>query len=333
MVDEIRRRSRDRSDSLSFYWIASAAVRDEFAREIREQSPDLPICPIVVRTQGFENPNAVAEDLLRALDTESVRLELCRANLAERMRAARRVDIVLIARRELELESSSSPLVLPEWFPLWPSELVTATISDLTWSTHISLDAEDVRVGDIARLVFDLDRELARRLRASHERDHRLVNSFVDLLKKDGEGPSFTRLLSDAEAVLERVTNPRGYRPRISRRTSLVGRIWLLANTTPPDGLRRAAKGLVSALDLPAGVGRDAHEGIVTVLSRPSSPITDPRQRWSFNLIVTLRAACQLITAAAHADEYSAYPLPLVRSMSRDIRASLDNAVERLAAD
>lgn len=330
VVDEVKRRFRNRRDALRFYWVASRDNRNEFAQGLREQSADLPLCPIVVRIRGFENPNAVAFDLLTVL--ESVRSELLHPEFVERIRMASCLDVVLIARRELELDSSSSPIVLPSWFPLSPSTSVMATITDLTWSTHVSLRAEELHVGELGSLVFALDQELVHHLRASHTRNHRLVNSLHDALRsKSDEKASFTGLLSAAQASLDRVTSPRDYRPSTARKPTLVGHLWRLANTTPADSLRKVAKSVVEALDLPAPAP-GFQDSIVAVLGRPSSPISDPRHRWGFNLIITIRAACQLITAAAHADEYGEYPLPLVRSISRDIRISLDESVKILVS-
>lgn len=331
VVDEVRRRSRNRLGTLHFYWIAAPGDRDEFSQGLRGEGVDLPLCPIVVRIGGFVDPNAVAVDLLRVL--ESARSELEHPDFAERMRTANCLDIVLIARRELELESSSSPIVLPSWFPISPSTSVTAMITDLTWSTHVSLSAEELHVGELGNLLFELDRELVRSLRAAHQRDHRLVNSLHDALTARRDAAiSFSDLLSGAEAALDRVTNPRDYRPSTVRTPTLVGRLWRVANTTPADGLGRVARSLVTALDLqPPGVS-DLQESIIAVLGRPSSPMADPLHRWGFDLIVTIRAACQLITAAAHADEYAEYPMPLVRSISRDVRVSLDESVRTLAA-
>lgn len=331
VVDEVRRLSRTSRSALCFYWVASRGDRDKFAKGLQDQSADLPLCPIVVRMGGFVDANAVASDLLRVI--ESARSELLQPGFAERLRKANRLDVVLIARRELELDSSSSPIVLPSWFPVFPSTSVTATIADLTWSTHVSLRADELHAGEIRRLIFELDRELARNLRASHERDHRLVNSFHEALRLESDGNiPFTELLSNADAALDRVTSPRDYRPSTVRNFTFVGRLWRLANTTPADGLGRVAKHVVHALDLSVAEVSAQHESIVTVLGRPSSPIEDPVRRWGFNLIVSIRAACQLITAAAHADEYAEYTLPLVRSISRDIRVSLDESVRTLAA-
>ena len=257
----------------------------------REQSVDLPLCPIVVRIGGFVDPNAVAFDLLRVL--ESARSELLHPDFAERIRTANCLDVVLIARRELELDSTSSPIVLPSWFPLFPCTSVTATVMDLTWSTHISLRAEELHVGEIGSLVFELDRELVKHLRASYKRDHRLVHSLHDALRSKSDGKvAFTDLLSTAETALDRVTNPRDYRPSTVRNPTLVGRLWRLANTMPADSLGKVAKSVVKALDLSPPAVPGFHESIVAVLGRPSSPIGDPLHRWGFSLIVTIRAAC-----------------------------------------
>lgn len=330
VVEEVIRRSRARGGELCFYWVVSGGDRDEFEHRLWELGAHLPLCPIIVRIGGFVDPNAVAVDLLRVLEAARPRLLL--RDLAQRVREANHLDVVLIARRELELDSSSSPIVLPSWFPVFPDMSVTATIMDLTWSTHVSLRAEEVRVGEIGRLLFELDRELVRHLRASYEQDHRLVNSLHDVLRtKEDRAISFPDLLSSAEASLDRVTNPRFYRPRTAKNPTLVGRLWRLANTKHVDGLRREARRTVAALRLaPPTPPPDINESLMAVLSRPSSPIKDPFDRWGFNLIVTIRAACQLITAAAHADEYEAYPLRLVRSVSQDIRTSSDEAVRTL---
>lgn len=54
------------------------------------------------------------------------------------------------------------------------------------------------------------------------------------------------------------------------------------------------------------------------------------RPRWAFELIVTVRGACQLVTAAAHADEYPRFGAQLLQSTSHDLRSFLDGAVKKL---
>ncbi len=165
VLAEVAKRSDTRRGELCFYWVASGGDRDEFAQGLLELSADLPLCPVVVRIGGVVDPNAVAHDLLRVL--ESAKTQLVRPDFAERIRAEGWLDVVLIARRELELDSTSSPVVLPDWFPVRASTSVTATIDDLTWSTRVALSAGEVQVADLRRLVFELDRTLVRVLRTS----------------------------------------------------------------------------------------------------------------------------------------------------------------------
>jgi hypothetical protein len=52
--------------------------------------------------------------------------------------------------------------------------------------------------------------------------------------------------------------------------------------------------------------------------------------RFVRNLLLTLTASAQLITAAAHADAYRAYPVPLLRAASFDLRRAVTDAVRVL---
>ena len=84
----------------------------------------------------------------------------------------------------------------------------------------------------------------------------------------------------------------------------------------------------MDALDVADTEEDDA--SLAAVLNRPSSPIGEARVRWAFALIVTLRSACQLVTAAAHDDSYPRFPTALLRSTSLDLRRFLDAAVAKL---
>lgn len=134
--------------------------------------------------------------------------------------------------------------------------------------------------------------------------------------------------LQRIERTLEEVRNPTGYRPSASKNPTIIGRLWAHVNRTKPDRLAATAQALADALDIPVAEEDDA--SLAAVLNRPSSPIADARVRWSFALIVTLRSACQLVTAAAHDDSYPRFPTSLLQSTSFDLRRFLDAAVVKL---
>lgn len=334
VVEEIRRRrAGSDQDTIRFYWVAVTAEddggdRDRFGRLLREMAGGHPVVPVVLRMRGFEDPNAVANDLARVLEVRGD--DLRSADTRERIVESGFVDFVLIARRGFPLAATSSPLLLPDWFPVSAGENVTARIEDLTWSVEVPLSAPEAHIGDISRLLCELDRILLSRVREAGARDHRLVRGLLDRLQQGGGKPvSFHDFVSKAEAALDGVRNPRGYRPS-ARSATVVGGLWSVTTQTHPDGLGKVARSLTQALQVSAGGAGAREESIMAVLARPSSPIRDSELRWAFDMIITVRAACQLVTAAAHADEYSRYPVRLLGSLSRELQRSLDGFVDVL---
>lgn len=157
--------------------------------------------------------------------------------------------------------------------------------------------------------------------------DHNRVQSLWSHISRKNDGKIMAEL-NTAKNQLHKIQNPTGYRPSAMSPT-IVGRLWYKVNCTTPDNLVKTAKALAEALDLEDGGGYDDIP-LISVLNRPSNPIQSSYERWSFCLIVALRGACQLVTAAAHADEYPKFPVPLLRSTSLDFRRFLDTAVGAL---
>ena len=114
-----RRRSRadDASDPIRFYWVAitpedEGGDRNRFRRLLSESAGDYPVVPVVLRVAGFEDPNAVMNDLAAVLeDSES---DLRAPDIRERIVRHGFVDFVLVSRREFALAATSSPLLLPD---------------------------------------------------------------------------------------------------------------------------------------------------------------------------------------------------------------------------
>ena len=339
VLDDVRRRrggAGDPGDPITFYWVAITAEdeggdRDRFRRLLRESAGDYPVLPVVLRWAGFEDPNAVMNDLGTVL--ERCKIDLQAQDVRERIVRHGFVDFVLISRREFALAATSSPLLLPEWFPVSAGQEVTARIEDLTWSAGVALSAPEAHIGEIKRLLCELDRILLERVQSVGADDHRLVRGLLDRFQPDpAESVSLEDFLSGAQAALDNVKNPRDYRPS-SRSGTAVGRLWSLSGRTHADGLGKVAPSLAQALQVGAQELEGHEESIMAVLGRPPNPIGDAGNRWAFDIIVTVRAACQLVTAAAHADAYSRYPVRLVGSLSRELQRSLDGFVEVLGRE
>ena len=263
---------------------------------------------------------------------ERSRGDLLSLDMRERIRQHGYLDVVLITRKELALAVTSSPLVLPDWFPVCAEQEVTARIDDLTWIASVPLSAPEAHIGDLRRLLCELDRSLLKKLCLVGQTDHNRVRGLLDTLEPKSERSlSMDEFVAEAQTALDTVRNPRDYRPR-SRGPTMISRLWNATATTHAGGLHQLAKHLANALQVfPSGIG-PPEESIVAVLGRPTSLIQDTTVRWAFDVILTVGASCQFATAAAHADAYSHYPVRLIGSFSRDLQRALDGFIRVLEA-
>ncbi len=329
IVEEIRRSRLRESRSLSVFWVCVSSGRDDVALELNRLRGTLALVPHVLRTGGFVDPDSVMNDVSDVLNRARDDIQA----LNEVARERQGIDLVVVSHRELSLANTSSPVELPEWFPVRPGQTAPVRIEDLTWSAAVALSDGASQLDDLRRILYEVDRALLVRLRASRERDRRRTQSLWDSILSRGTtggGISEEFISEELERIagtLEAVRNPTGYRPSASKNPTVIGKLWAHANKTAPDGLLSTAKALAKALDV-RDTGDD--ESLVAVLNRPSNPIDGAGVRWAFGLIVTLRIACQLTTAAAHADDYPRFSAVLLRSTSENLRRFLDSAAAKL---
>ena len=82
--------------------------------------------------------------------------------------------------------------------------------------------------------------------------------------------------------------------------------------------MKTPSKLLADALALPEQIDMTWHEAIPSVLGRPTGGEASVRLRFARNVLLTTGTACQLVTAAAHSDDYAHYPVVLLRALSFD---------------
>ena len=329
LIEEVRRhreRARDIS-GLHVFWIKLPEEdRDEFASALQRARGDWPLVPVILRTSGlFRDPNAVMNDVTFIL--HEVKDDIM--TIVDCARRWRGVDLVVLSRSELRLAVTSSPLRLPEWFPVMPGQTIAAYINDLTWSVRVRLSDEVVALNDLRRILYELDKALLARMQETWKADHRQTQALWDRIRRQDEN-DIELALQGIDTRLRGITNPSDFRPSTSRSPTMAGRLWFEANRNSPDRLRKVAEALARALRAERLDTGDDDASLIGVLNRPSAPIEDVGTRWTFHLIVTLRSACQLVSAAAHADEYPLFPDVLLRSTSLDLRRFLDDAIRTL---
>ena len=321
VADNLRSRPQE---PLRVFWVRVPRDRADYKRKLEQLRAGSPIVPWVLRRAVLQYPDSVMSDVLDILN--DARKDI----LAVRDAAAKAggVDLVLLGRADLKVADTSSPIQLPDWFPVAPGEEPKVDIEDLSWSARVSLSDPTLALGDLKRLLHDLDRALTSRLQATRAADHRLTNRLWDLVRDKDSG----RIVDELERMqtrLDEVSNPADYRPSTAHEPTMVGLLWRHANETSPAKAPATAEALARALRMDDADADGRHAPLAAVLNRPPKPM-DPGARWAFQLIVTVRAACQLVTAAAHADEYPRFGAELLQATSYDLRSFLDEAATNL---
>ena len=293
--------------------------REGYADALSSELRDDAVVVLVLRDERFDHPNALLADFVEVVDG---RREVCEERFGG---DCRKCGFILLSRVELAMPQIASPVILPEWFPIAGGKSMTISIEDLTWRADAPMAAGEVRVDEIRDRLFELDQTLVERIRDVTVADHQLTCGFGELIRSE-DGEKLTDVLSAAAEYHRAIANPSMFRPSLREKRSLVARVWAVAQTRQLEDMKVPSKALADALGLPDSVEMDWHESIFSVLRRPASGEYDSRLRFSRNLFAAVATACQFTTAAAHSDQYSRYPIVLLRATSYDLRRALAQA-------
>lgn len=181
--------------------------------------------------------------------------------------------------------------------------------------------------------AVDLEKALLQRLDLVNRRSQNPGMALFSLIK-DEKRPQekFAEFVAAALSNLNQIRNKGGFRPSARDGGSLTGRFMRLVSKTHPDGLESCAKAIVSALQIPDDDVPKVNESLAAIILRSVNPIQSPVNRFARNVLVTIYAACQFVTASAHADDYPAYPIVFLRSVSHDLRKTMYEMTVRIDA-
>jgi hypothetical protein len=323
LAADVRRRLSTSPSEVNAYWMAVTEGRQDYTDQLRKELANDPVEVVVIRDDRFTNPNAILSDFVDLVEENRNACAQCVRH------EDTRCGFVLISRAELSIPQVSSPIALPEWFPLGGGTTLSMRIEDLTWAAELPLGADEVRLGDLSEMLVDLDRTVLQRLSEVRHDDPRKANGVLEVLKDKDE--AIRDVLGNALDAREQITTPSAFRPSI-RGSSLISRLWRVTQIRSAEQLVSPAANLADGLDLPGEMEKSWHESLAFVLRRPSGGERIPRERFARNLLLTIGATCQLLTAGAHSDDYAHYPIPLLRTMSHDLRRALGDAESVIAA-
>jgi hypothetical protein len=301
-------------------WVTiSEGSRDAYAAEVRAASQSHAVIPLVLRTSLFTDANLLLADFNRLIESNRASFEVL-----DRVECESCITVVLLAKDELRLPQTSSPVCLPQWFPWRGGQEVFFRIADVAADASVLLNADEARVDEMASALLELEHVMIRRVA-------RASDSAVSKFMAETGSKAAVTLAQEAAALfasnLGTVTDARAYRPTVRKDSSLTARLIRLVLKSSPDLLPNAAA-LVA--DMLAIQHEQVRPPMIAVLLRPTRSLNTATSS-AHALLLTVYGAYQFTTGAAHAGDYPAVPAGLVYHTSLDLRRSLRSAIQSLA--
>jgi hypothetical protein len=312
---------------ISVYWVPTSGSRSVLAEAIRGRRFPTPVVPIVLRKQAFADPNSVLSDIVELMD--DYQQEIIGAFALESVRTC--CILALLTKAPLRIPQVGSPVTLPGWFPIRAGQTLDVHVQDVTWEAASCLNNPALRIDDIRAALVELEDALLNRLTTVALSDHKRTNSLLQLFRAaDKDVDTYQSVLDLARASRSELTRSDGFRPTLRKQKFIVSRLAAIALSTAPSKCDSVSEALVVALDLPEGITLP-YESILAVLQRPQPFSAAMSRRFARALLAAVGFAYQLVTAAAHADDYDDYPVVVLRALGGDLCRSLEGCREGIA--
>lgn len=331
IADYVKKLHHGRGPGVAAYWLEEAASRSELVSQLATPLAGLPILTAAVQRGSFDDPNGIIDDLAKLINNHS-------EWFGDGNRAAiikeEKFSLVLVSKRALGIPQISSPVTLPDWFPLWPSRLLTVKIQSITDSVDISVGSPDVPVGHINASLYSLEAGLCARFLYVFQRTPE-VSAKLRARLGGSKGPAdLTGMAAESEAGRGSVA-PKDFRPGGGATSpyfvSYLFRQWWECSHS---GLHALAVDIADALDVHTGSAIEAQYSLASLLTRTVKPKlsdTPPGVTFARNALVSLSHSIQLTNAAHHGGDYPNFPAVLTISYAQDLARSCQCAADALA--
>lgn len=307
---------------IRMFWVRHAeGSRNDMAQELWTWIDKEAVVPMVLRAASFKDANAVLADAMELFEANRVRIEPLAAN------APVCITFLILSKDDFRLVNASSPIELPDWFPVQPASTTFFSVNDLGQAAEVKpLNFPEARMDHVAEMLFELESALCHKLTDIYASDAGRVALCVDALQPSGPKCAdaqdtlrlFSEHLSGAEA------DPRAYRPNAADKSKfLAARILKLVLGHPPKQLATAAEELSRNLH---GSGSIVLKPtFFAVMWRPANKMSVDATNWHA-ILVAFFQAYQLMNAHAHAGEFPAYAVTLQYANSLNLRQFLRDA-------
>lgn len=308
---------------IRMFWLRHAeGSRDALAQQLWAWIDKEAVVPLVLRTGGFKDANAVLADAMELFDDSRQQIESLASNVPERL------TFLILSKEDFRLVNASSPIVLPDWFPLCPAMQTYFSVTDLGQAAEVKpLNFPEARIDHVSELLFALESTITSKLSEIYCTDPVRIARCVDALQ-----PSASKCVDANESLevfcahLATAGDPRAYRPNAAEKSKfLAARILKLVLGNPPKQVAAAAEELGKNLH---GSGTTSLKPtFFAVMWRPANKTSLETTNWHA-ILVAFFQAYQLMNAHAHAGEFPAYAVSLQYANALNLRQFLRDAKE-----
>ncbi|MDZ7584707.1 MAG: hypothetical protein U0938_07725 [Thiobacillus sp.] len=330
IADSLRRFHRQQNEDIEAFWIESTGSRQQLATELQALVEDLPILVTTVVRDRFIDPNGIVDDLSLTILENEAWFTPGRRELVIR---SQKFSIVLVSKRPLGVPQISSPVSLPDWFPLWPGRLLTANITSVFSSITISLASQDIPLAAINNALFALEQSLCNKLdavlRSAPSASEPLMSVVVG---STSSSANLADLIASSRQGLQSRTGDE-FRPGGAADSGFIvsqlARIWRDCN---PKDRQKLAAHAADALGLSGASAIDIQFSLTALLTRGKEKLLTVPDHITFsrNLMVTVSDVVQFINGIHHADEFPQFPAVLTITFAKELANSCHKAARTI---
>lgn len=330
IADSLIRFHQEQTADIEAFWIESSTSRNELVSALGALTEGRPILVAIVAKGRFTDPNGVVDDLnVTILENE----EWFTPPRRELILRDEKFSIVLVSKRPLGVPQLSSPVELPDWFPLWPSRLLTANIKSVSASITLSLASQDISEIAINTGMYELEKALNARLDSVMQVSVTAVNGLQVAIANHKDAPSsIAGLVASSKAAVQ-VRTGGEFRPGGGLGSDfIVSQLARLWRDCPPKDRESLAIFAAQALGLDGVTVIDLQFSLMSLLTRGRENLVDTPTGVTFcrNLMGIVSDAVQFINARHHADEFPEFPAILTVGFANELAISCHKAAQAI---
>lgn len=329
IADYLKKTHQEGGSGVAAYWLDESASRSELVLYLTAEFIGFPILVATVPKNAFDDPNGIIDDLARLIsDNSSWFVETNRAAIIR----DQKFSLVLVSKRPLGVPQISSPVTLPDWFPLWPSTLLTVKIRSVNELVDISIGSKEVPIASINSALYQLEGALCRRFQSTYARDPAASAKLRDRFKGT-PAADLTSLISRPLASRSS-GSPDDFRPGGGVTSSYVvshlfRQWWACSN----EKLHDLSVDIAEALGIKSASNIGAQFCLASLLTRTVKPTlseTPVGVVFSRNALVSLAHSIQFTNAHHHGSDYPNFNAVLTISYAQDLANSCRRAADAL---